>query len=170
MIAGILRCLGVFMGEKFGEEAGGSNHEDLEFQLKPVNVLKEMIDRRNLKHDVWGWKDPSSVFKINSVLCKLRNPHFISVFRDPYAIAESEFKYNDRPLKDGLKIGIGHLAQLSMFCVDCNRPNFMISYEKALADKEKLVHDIIMYLNLTVSKEQKQKAINFITPGKYAKL
>jgi hypothetical protein len=171
MIAGVLRCLGVFMGHNFGEESGGSNHEDLEFQQLRLPELRKRIAERDAEFDVWGWKDPGTILRIEDVAADLRNPIFISVFRDPYAIALSEKKYNQRDIIAGLKVATGHLSMLSYFKVSYPQyPNLPISYEKALADKKTLINEIIVYLNLNVTADQRQKAMDFIQPERYVNL
>ena len=159
------------MGYRFGEEAGGSNHEDLDFQMSTAPRLKKLISGRNAERDLWGWKDPGAVFKIEEVLTDLRNPYFITVFRDPYAIALSEYKYNQRDIASGLKVAVGHLTKLAFFQLSHPQfPNMGISYEKAINGNAKLVDDIIMYLGLTVTSDQRQKAIDFVQPERYVNI
>ena len=171
MIAGILRCLGVFMGHNFGEESGGSNHEDLEFQQANPSKVRELIAKRNRKFDVWGWKDPGTILQIEDIADAIRNPVFISVFRDPYAIALSEKKHNQRDIATGLKVATGHLSRLSYFKAQFPQyRNLAISYEKAIADKKRLVDSIILHLNLNVTQTQRQKAMDFIQPERYVNI
>lgn len=171
MVAGVLRCLGIFMGHRFGEEAGGSNHEDLDFQQSGPPRLRKLIDGRNAELDVWGWKDPGAIFNIEEVCKDLRNPYFITVFRDPYAIALSEEKHNQRDIATGLRVAVGHLSKLAYFKVSYPQyKNMAVSYEKAIANKTKTVDDLIMYLGISVSSDQRQKAIDFIQPERYVKL
>jgi len=49
MVAGVLRGLGVFMGGRMGAESGGTNHEDLDFQLQKPLIVRHLIDKRNKK-------------------------------------------------------------------------------------------------------------------------
>ena len=171
MIAGVLRCLGVFMGHSFGEESGGSNHEDLEFQQANPAKLRKIIAKRDEEFDVWGWKDPGTIFHIEDVADDLRNPIFISVFRDPYAIALSEKKYNKRDIDTGLKVAVGHLSRLAYFKVQYpQHRNLAISYEKAIKDKKLIVDSLILHLNLSVTNKQRQKAMDFIQPERYVNL
>ena len=168
MIAGILRCLGVFMGYRLGEESGGSNHEDLDFQQAKLLDIRKLIVKRNAEFEVWGWKDPGTIFQVEEIADDLRNPVFISVFRDPYAIALSEKKHSQRDIDAGLKVAIGHLSQLAYFKVQHpQHRNLAISYEKAIKDKKLLIDSIILYLNLSVTKDQMQKAMDFIQPERY---
>ena len=171
MIAGILRCLGVFMGYRFGEESGGSNHEDLDFQQAKLSTVRKLIVMRNAEFDVWGWKDPGTVLRIEDIAADIRNPLFISVFRDPYAIALSEKKHSQRDIATGLKVATGHLSMLSYFKVSYPQyRNLALSYEKSIKDKKCLVDSIILHLNLSVTKDQRQKAMDFVQPERYVNI
>lgn len=168
MVAGALRCLGIFMGDDLGEEAGGSNYEDLEFQKKDSKTIIKLIEKRNKDYSVWGWKDPATVVRINEFHGELRNPHFVSIYRDPYAIALSELKHNDRPVNIGLKTAMGHLMYMCKFAEDYSQyPNMKISYEKTLGDPKHFVDKLILFMGISFTSEQRQNAIDFISPGGY---
>lgn len=167
MVAAVLKALGVFMGDDFGIEGEGSNYEDLEFQGQGVKGLRELIQKRDDKYNIWGWKDPGLIFRIGEVEEDLRNPHFITIFRDPYAIAESECKRNLRPIYEGLKVAMGHLQQLCMFYDRSMSPNAVFSYEKVINNKENFIDEIIDFLKLNITEEVRQKALNSITYGRY---
>ena len=171
MVAGVLRCLGVFMGYRFGEESGGSNHEDLDFQQASPSNVRKLIVKRNAEFDIWGWKDPGTVLRVEGIAADIRNPVFISVFRDPYAIALSEKKHSQRDIDTGLKVATGHLSMLSYFKTSYPQyRNIALSYEKAIQDKERVVNELILQLNLTVTADQRQKAMDFIQPERYVNI
>ena len=113
MVAQLLRALGVFMGDEFAhpdQEYG--NLEDREFQqllhrkdlltredisstdfsAAEIGTLKTLVGQRNRQHPLWGWKYPGTVLWClhAGLSCYLRNPHFITVFRDPLAIFQHE--------------------------------------------------------------------------------
>jgi len=167
MVTAVLKSLGVFMGTRFGKESGGSNHEDLQFQGKNTETIRSMIKKRNEQNDVWGWKDPGLIFRIGEIEDDLRNPHFITIFRDPYAIALSEFHRNHRPLMEGLKTALGHTQALVMFHERTMNPNHLISYEKAMNDKATFVKNLVDFLGLDVSAKAMADAEEVMTYGGY---
>ena len=92
MIARVAEQLGVGMGSGLP-----SNYEDDEFNYdKMSDALKEdpklmarallrAINRRNGRHDVWGWKYPRAHLYLPLIIKQVRNPHLICVLRDPVA-------------------------------------------------------------------------------------
>ena len=85
MIAGVLMALGVHMGNPSTMRI---HREDRDFWQQPCHVVQTLISWRNKHHDVWGWKDPAVVNYVERL--HLRNPHYIAIFRDPWAVAKSE--------------------------------------------------------------------------------
>ncbi len=100
MIAGLLRLIGIPMGERIDV----ASNEDLDFPEARASgpALSELIRRRNEQFEVWGWKDPLSYTYFEQVLTYLRNPHIIAIFRDPVAVA----------LREQIDMGFDFLNQL----------------------------------------------------------
>jgi len=168
-IAGILRHLGVYMGENFDP---ANNHEDLEFQLKSIPEIKAKIEERNKTHDVWGYKFPGTIFDIDKLVSLYRNPYFIAVMRDPFAIALSEKKYNGREICEGLVIAHKHTQELIKFILKDNHPTIIISYEKLLIHPEMTIKGIVEFLDLDVAKLNGhfEAAAKFIKPNGYQEI
>ena len=57
MVAGVLRALGVPMGDR-----AGLNHEDPAFLKDDPDKLRRAIRTRNKQHDMWGFKVPKALF------------------------------------------------------------------------------------------------------------
>ena len=159
-VAGILRLLGIPMGKRFDP---ANNHEDLDFQAKDVETINRLIQERNKEFDVWGWKDPMTIQNIDK-LKNLRNPQFIVVFRDPYAKALSEQKYNNWTIEQGLKQAREYNSLLIDFAL--THKCFLISYEKLLVYPEQEIKRLADFLGVDFKKE----IVNFIQPGKYVKI
>jgi len=165
MVAGVLKKLGVFIGERLGTENGGSNFEDLDFQLtKDVSVMKELIANRNENYELWGYKDPKNIYYTEQLLEDLINPHFIAIFRDPFAIAMSEYRIQNRPLDTGLTIAIGHTYKIAEFITKNKQyPILPYSYEKAILDKEGFVKRVAQFIGVKIN----QESVDLIQPGRY---
>ena len=52
--------------------------------------LHRLVGLRNAGHAVWGFKFPGAHRHMPAMLNSFRNPHVIFVFRDPYAVGDSE--------------------------------------------------------------------------------
>lgn len=113
MVARVLQQLGVFMGSEFAEpDREYETSEDRAFQhllhrrdllaradLTPgdfsageLRALRALVAERDAAHDLWGWKYPGTVlWCLHAGLERqLRNPHFVTVFRDPLAVLQHE--------------------------------------------------------------------------------
>ena len=61
----------------------------------PMHLLRKLIDTRNTAHahTPWGWKHAAGSilwFLKTDLMMHLRNPHFITIWRDPVAVWQSE--------------------------------------------------------------------------------
>jgi hypothetical protein len=55
--------------------------------------IQEIIAQKSKKNKIWGWKHPRTVLTIELFLPHLRNPHFVTVFRNPLGIAKSSVEH-----------------------------------------------------------------------------
>lgn len=123
-VAGILRCLGIYMGENLGHQ-----HEDPIFKREVKTQEKvQAISERNKRYDIWGWKMPNTVHYIEQVIPYLINPHFIAVYRDPLEIAKSSAKYDGRELSMNLlNVPINHYKKMHNFINNDDNPLLVCS-------------------------------------------
>lgn len=105
-VAGSIHCLGVRM-----MDAPELNSEDSDivrafqngrFPNGPSEVAK-LIQERNSRFNVWGWKDPAADMYLESVFCFLRNPHFVFVLRNPLDVALSHVASNTGSVEQGME-------------------------------------------------------------------
>ncbi len=162
MVAQVLKELGVFMGDQFAPpDVEYNNLEDQEFQAllhrrdlltqKDITLadfsseelakLRSLIEKRNREHALWGWKYPATViWCLYAELAKyLRNPHFITVFRDPLATFQHELdKQSIKP--DRLRVDKGRSfawvglqnQRLVEYVQQSESPHLLISYERTI--------------------------------------
>ena len=114
MVSGLLRLFGVPMGEHVND----ANNEDEEF-LSARGTRRQLADpearnavlvdlirlfrSRNERHPVWGWKDPLAPLYIRDVFPLMRNPRFLVIFRDPFAVALNQNRHSGRDIVEGLQ-------------------------------------------------------------------
>jgi hypothetical protein len=180
MVARVLQNLGVFMGDAFAPpDAEYETAEDCEFQTllhrpdlltqsnilpneiteEEIGSLRALIEKRNREHRLWGWKYPGSVMWCLHANLEgyLRNPHFITVFRDPLAVFQHELdKSRTKPARVRSRSGrsfswVGSQYQgLIEHVVRSNSPHLLVSYERAVVGdesvKESLVDSLIEFL------------------------
>lgn len=160
MVAGIVRKLGIFMGDKIDP----ANSEDMEFlthngrrdlfeetrfaqeRIEFCKSAEKLINERNSRCDIWGWKDPISAYYIQDLFHVLRNPVFIFVTRDPGAIAQRERIEEGVSYRRRLLGYIGVALNSYSRCIDIvsqrARPTLLISYERALRSPREVGHAI----------------------------
>ena len=161
MVAGVCRALGLDMGDK-----NGLNHEDPQFLTDSKNLLKERIKIRNQFSKVWGFKAPKASKKLSFYQKNLRNPHFIFIYRNSIAVADSWIKRNAGNMTDVLsRILDYHSAQLELIR-NTKCPVMIINYERVVSSKENqnsFVNNLSHFLRLEPSDDQISAASSMIT-------
>lgn len=181
MVARVAEQLGVPLGSKLP-----SNYEDDEFNYdKMPEEIKEdpklvargllrAINRRNAKHDVWGWKYPRAHLYLPLIIKQVRNPQLICVLRDPVASSlrplsrkrvqkEGKAQLPTRVIKQHLSWQLKNIEQIHKF----NRPTFLCSYEKAILDPAGFVADLASFIDLRKDEQSLASAVEQIRPGGY---
>jgi len=177
-VAGLLQKIGVFMGE----DVDPSNHEDRFLQGQSGESLDKRITQRNREHGLWGWKDPVAIDMVNSFAGKLRNPHFVIVFRDMFATASSELfrRYRERgehlhyievvqsrPLIEPLVLSefnqqitgaFERQQRLYAFVTRSSYPMLLVSYERLLSAPLEFARDAASFLQMDVDNDSLQQA------------
>lgn len=81
------------------------------------NIADEIRDFVNKKKSppFWGWKDPRTTLTIRCYLPYIDNAHFIACYRKPVEIAESLFKRDKIPVRDGIDLARVYNHRLKLF-------------------------------------------------------
>ncbi len=168
MVAGLLRVMGVNMGENIGL----LNHEDLDVVSKTGSEFVEYVTQRSLQNlsGKWGFKYPHLHDFYQECISLLGQCKLIFIFRDHFSVALSYKKYHDIPLSIGVREAARRYALLSsMFC-ELQSSTLPLSYEKAIQNKSKCVKDISDYIGIELSDQKHRECIDFISPGAYRKI
>ncbi|MGB0660460.1 MAG: hypothetical protein ACPGNV_09795 [Mangrovicoccus sp.] len=144
MVAGVMRGLGVFMGEQLNED----NQESGQFNGRSLDEMRAAIDANNAQHQVWAWKFPHAADYLDQVWDRLRNPHLICVFRDAVA--------NGRGLNRWHPVGKIQAVQQSLLRQQQNLnmislrlcPSILVSYEKAERHKGEFLNEFASNLGI----------------------
>jgi len=97
-----------YMNEKILKEAGGTWYNPphpsriLSVGEELKQEIKNLVEYKNDRGILWGWKDPRTVLTIDLYLPYLINPHYICNFREPLQVAESLFKRNNMSIREGI--------------------------------------------------------------------
>ncbi len=159
MVAGLVRKLGIFMGENID----GPNHEDQDFMHNDIETLRTVVERRNAEHPYWGWKNTDEgIERIRQLLPLLRNPHVIVVFRNVLSIATSFNRYETIGFLDGLEDIGARYAAITRFTNTLSCPVLAVSYDAAILSKTETTRAVAAFLGLSYDRNLLKKAAGFI--------
>jgi hypothetical protein len=161
MVGGVLRALGVNMGERVG-----FNHEDPQFIIEDMAVLARRIEARNKQSDVWGFKVPKLVQYLDFFEKTLRNPHYVIVYRNLLAIADSWQQRGAGSLVNTLDRTLDYYNRIIQHSKNTRRPVIMVNYERAVssdAGKEEVVRAVGEFLGVNVDEDILNRAMGMIT-------
>jgi hypothetical protein len=161
MVAGILRGLGVNMGDR-----AGFNHEDPQFLTDDPEILLKRIQNRNRQAEVWGFKIPKQVQLMDFFEKNLRNPHYVIVFRNLLAIADSWQQRGAGSVVDSIDRTIKYYNLIVEHCKMTQRPVLMLNYERAVSSdegKEEAVRALGAFLGIDVDAATLDRALGMIT-------
>lgn len=148
MIAAALTSLGIPMGA--GKES--IVYEDIELaramELKDLELLKSIIRARNSKHAVWGFKRPSASAQMARIARLFRNPRFVVVFRDIFAIAVRNRISVSANLYNDMQSSLTQYGKILSFIQTSQFPTMLVSYEKALARREPFVRALSEFVGI----------------------
>lgn len=161
MVSGLLRILGVNMGDNIDEK----NHEDLDLQHRHYLHLRDLVAEKNEKYDVWGWKDPMLIDQIYDVidLCPLRSPVFIVVFRDAVATAGALVREEGWEYHYAFRHVVRQTEKLFDFVEEYDP--ITVSYERALNQPNEFVQTFTKKVGIETDPETLYRAREFIKPG-----
>ena len=163
MVAAALFELGIPLGVNDGSVV----YEDVELaramESGDTGLLKSVISDRNSKHAVWGFKRPSTSAQINRIAKLFRNPHFVVVFRDVFAIASrNKIAVSTDPFRNMIS-SLKQYRGLLDFLESSRYPAMLVSYEKALLKREPFVQTLAQFVGVT-EKEAVNRAFDAVEP------
>ena len=143
--------------------------------------FRHVVNKRNLVGN-WGWKYPGTAIWLlkTNLLQQVRNPHIITIYRDPFAVWQSETKVNDKGEQwlqpddffANTKSFRYATVQMEMLveCVtklgELKCPQLVVSYERATRDdpsKKSLAEGIRSFLQLPDKPERLEQAVQAMT-------
>ncbi|HAS36507.1 MAG TPA: hypothetical protein DCS15_08470 [Flavobacteriales bacterium] len=158
MVAKVLKELGVFMGENDSPVVEDTELSKLLEQDRNIQKFEELVEERNEQHKVWGWKRPEAFRYIKLFENKIRNPHFIIVFRDPLAIGMRESISMQAELFQTMTKVQRRYTAIIRYLQGTDKTCLLVSYEKALQKQDAFVDSLVDYLGLDLKKKQIEAA------------
>src|SRR5678809_1260977 len=135
------------MGEKLS-----AVYEDVELsqavESGDPERLDQIIAQRNRLHPCWGWKRPGSIRHASVWRGRFRNPHYVVVFRDLFAIANRNRISMHTDVVENMRHNQEHFGLMLDFVARDSAPTLLISYEKAMAHPESFVQALREFAGL----------------------
>lgn len=173
MVAAAVEALGVYLGPE--EDLRDFTFEDQVMNRPYLNEQHDRIKENDANHTVWGWKDPGVIHPLNELGHALREPRVIIVFRDMLASIQGELRFDEenglsRPIHELVDNTMDRYAKNWEFIKRTRLPTLLVSYERAINNKEEFVNEMIDFIGISPNPEQKQNALNRISEkGGYLK-
>lgn len=159
MAAGVLRALGINMGER-----AGLNHEDPRFLSDDQGRLGRLIIQRNKELAIWGFKVPKSALMLEFYEKTLRNPYYVVVYRNIAAIADSWVQRGaSREYISPIERTMTYYNEIFNFIRITRSPVILINYERAAQHKEELVKNLADFAGIILERTDLQKCVAVIT-------
>ncbi|TVV75009.1 sulfotransferase [Sphingomonas solaris] len=149
MVAACLRGAGVFLGDRVNESV--LEDKDLAAALDRADLaeIQRLVDDRNARFDIWGFKRPKALISVPKLMETLRNPRIIATFRDPLAIAMRNQISTHKPIGEALVVAAKSTVNVLRDIEALAVPQLLVSYEKAVADPARFVAALCRFCGIS---------------------
>ena len=163
MVAGALEILGI----DFGENRCSLTLEDFDIRGKHGKELDVILQKKSFYPGKWGFKYPHLHDHFEESVETLSQCKFVFVFRDVYSVALAWEKHHGTPIYIGLDWAQGRYNKLIRMYQQFKNSSHLISYEKALLNKELFVDQLASFVGINLDESRRSKLLDYISPGSY---
>lgn len=161
MLAGILEILGVPMVDTNYKNMKWEDQDIVE-ALKNEEKFKQLVEERNAKYKVWGFKSPGAWLHSALLEAYLRDPIYLAMFKDPVSVTRRRFKQ--------VTMNKVHNTTKQMeFCakgmLESGLPIHMLSYSEAVLAPVKFTMKLANITELKVEEYQLKQIQEYIKPN-----
>jgi len=171
LIAGTLDHLGVFTGDLSRKPVFEDVRLASAFEENDMKKASNIVNEYNEKYTTWAFKRPGSINYNEKIDSLCRNPIYLFVFKDIFAVSNRNSISMKSDVLSGLQKAHQDYSKVLSFISNNDLTGFLFSYEKIMVNKEAFVDllvDVIGEENVTPT--QKKSALNFIEPNPKAYL
>lgn len=166
LAAGSLHHLGVFLGDQSAAPVFEDMRLSNAFEQRSSEKPEEIISDYNSRYEVWGWKRPSNLNNLGSLDRILRNPLYIVIFKDVFSIANrNRISMGVIDVYDNISKALDQYRIINDFIAKTRSAKMLVSYDKAVADKELFLNALCDFAGIRSTSEQVEAAKLFITPN-----
>lgn len=158
----------------------GAPLPDRELFASRMQFLEQLIDARNSQFSNWGIKHAAGLTAWclqTDLIKRLRNPHLISVWRDPVAVWQHEsFVHNLSPEGIATGRGDGSTERLSLelagrqydwlraVTAKARRPHLLVSFERSMQDRSGLIEQVAHFLGVKLTESDLNRVVESMHP------
>ena len=162
MIANVVRSMGVYLGEElpvnledgdFNWDVLGRTNPEWSREQK-IASIKQAVESRNQKFDVWGWKYPRMDLYLKDICSQVVNPMFVCVFRDVVASTWRGVVRRGQPAVGVIRYALELQANQLALLEEAGAPALLVSYEKAIDDPLQLAASLNQFMGLGFSRKE----------------
>jgi hypothetical protein len=166
LIAGTFHHLGVFTGDKSVSPVFEDTRLANEFETKNIEKANSIIEEYNTKEKMWLFKRPQAINYLNEINKSVRNPIYLFIFKDIFAVSNRNSISMKTDVTTGLKKAHDDYLKIIQFIEEYTLNALLLSYEKIMLNKTSFVDSMIQLIGEDkVSNEQRESALDFIEPN-----
>lgn len=165
LVAGVLQALGVFLGDKAFSPVYEDLRLSLAFEGKGEETVGAIVDEYNARFATWAWKRPGSLHYLDRVHDELRNPRYIVIFKDVFAVANRNRISMSSDLLAGLQGAVSDYLEILDFLQRHAAISLLVPFDRAISHKHAFVEAVIDHCALRPSQHERDRALAFITPN-----
>jgi hypothetical protein len=167
LVASLLRAVGIFMGAAINDIV----HEDETFgrllEARDRAGLVSLIAERNAAYGTWGFKLPMLCAWLDADdMALFNNPHVITVFRDPVAIAVRAALSEYQAEMVALRRAADDMAAMVGFVERLRCASLLLSYEKSLVFPADFVDAVLRFCGLPENAALREQLVSLIEPNR----
>lgn len=166
LVSGALHHLGIFTGDKSNPPVFEDVLLSEAFEKNDIALAKNIAEKYTEKYSLWSWKRPAALNYLDKIEDAIKNPFYIFIFKDIFAIANRNNISMQADISKGLSDALSDYAKIVDFASKTKKPIMLISAEKALQNKDDFV-DALIEINKDIQDctSNKKNATDFITPN-----
>lgn len=165
MLAGICEILGVPMiGDNY-HEWKWEDHGVIEAIGDGDNSFASLVNERNNKFDMWGFKYPGAWKFMPMLKSYLRNPVYMAIYKDPVSVTRRRFGTSDARFLRKLLNTARQMQQSINGIRNCGEPVMVFSYHKAIVKPRRFVLDVVETIGVEPRVANVETAVKFIQPN-----
>lgn len=133
------------------------------FEKSNKKRYREIIEKYD-DEPVWAWKRPNSMGFLPKLVKEVRNPMFVVMVRDAFAVASRNELSMGYDILKSMDKALMQQQKILRFISRHSFPVMLCSVEKTKQYPENFIENLISFTGLTPTPAQTERAHNFIEP------